>query len=148
MNNDHKNRREEIKKKYNNKDLTVLWQPKLCIHAAECVKLLPEVYDPKAKPWIKMENASTDELKSQIDKCPSGALSYYMNNQNKNTNMETQTKINIMENGPLLVEGSIEITRPDGTVESKEKTTAFCRCGASANKPFCDGQHKKIDFKG
>jgi CDGSH-type Zn-finger protein len=71
-----------------------------------------------------------------------------MNKQNKNTNMGTQTKIKIMENGPLLVEGSMEITRPDGTVERKEKTTAFCRCGVSSNKPFCDGQHKKIDFKG
>jgi len=62
--------------------------------------------------------------------------------------METQTKINIMKDGPLLVEGSIEITRTDGTVETKDKTTAFCRCGASVNKPYCDGQHKKIDFKG
>ena len=62
--------------------------------------------------------------------------------------MEAQIKVNAMENGPLLVDGSIEVTNPDGTVEIKEKTTAFCRCGASANKPYCDGQHRKINFEG
>ena len=62
--------------------------------------------------------------------------------------MENQIKVNAMENGPLLIDGIIEVTKPDGTVETKEKTTAFCRCGSSANKPYCDGQHRKIDFKG
>ena len=142
------NANKEITKKYKNDDITVVWKPKLCIHAAECVKRLPEVYNPKSKPWIKIENASSDALKSQIDKCPSGALSYYNNNENNKEIMEAQIKVNAMENGPLLVDGSIEVTKPDGTVEIKEKTTAFCRCGASANKPYCDGQHRKIDFEG
>ena len=62
--------------------------------------------------------------------------------------MESKIKVSILENGPLLVDGLIEITKPDGTVENKEKTTAFCRCGASDNKPYCDGQHRKIDFIG
>ena len=48
----------EIIKEYTNGDLTVIWKPKSCIHAAECVKRLPNVYDPNAKPWIKAENAS------------------------------------------------------------------------------------------
>jgi uncharacterized Fe-S cluster protein YjdI len=142
------NTNKEISKKYKNDDITVVWKPKLCIHAAECVKHLPEVYNPKSKPWIKIENASTDALISQIDKCPSGALSFYMNNENNKEIMEAQIKVNAMKNGPLLVDGSIEVTNPDGTVEIKEKTTAFCRCGASANKPYCDGQHRKINFEG
>ena len=142
------NAKKEITKKYKNDDITVVWKPKLCIHAAECVKRLPEVYDPKSKPWIKIENASSDALKSQIDKCPSGALSYYNNNENNKEIMEAQIKVNAMENGPILVDGSIEVTKPDGTVEIKEKTTAFCRCGASVNKPYCDGQHRKINFEG
>ena len=69
----------EIKKEYKNREITVVWKPKACIHAAECVKALPKVYNPKEKPWIKVENATTEELKSQIDKCPSGALSYDLN---------------------------------------------------------------------
>jgi uncharacterized Fe-S cluster protein YjdI len=66
----------EIVKEYSNGELTVVWKPAKCIHAAECVKALPEVYNPKEKPWIKAENASTQALKDQIAKCPSGALSY------------------------------------------------------------------------
>lgn len=69
----------EIKVKYSNDDITIVWQPKMCIHAGECVKSLPQVYKPKEKPWISIENASTAELKNQIGKCPSGALSYYKN---------------------------------------------------------------------
>ncbi|MGW8122376.1 (4Fe-4S)-binding protein [Roseivirga echinicomitans] len=68
----------EIVKEYSNGELTVVWKPQKCIHAGECVKALPEVYNPKEKPWIKAENASTQDLKDQIAKCPSGALSYYI----------------------------------------------------------------------
>lgn len=67
------------KKEYTNGELTIVWQPSLCQHSGVCVKTLPKVYHPKDTPWIKPENASTAELKAQVDKCPSGALSYYMN---------------------------------------------------------------------
>ncbi len=73
----------EIKKEYTNGELTIVWQPKKCIHAAECVKALPNVYNPNEKPWLKIENASTKELKAQIMKCPSGALSYYEQESNQ-----------------------------------------------------------------
>lgn len=63
-------------KEYKNGNLTVVWQPSLCAHSGICVKMLPEVYNPKEKPWIKAENASIEALKNQINHCPSGALSY------------------------------------------------------------------------
>jgi len=63
-------------KAYPKGDFTVIWKPKKCIHAGECVKRLPQVYNPKARPWITPENASIEALKTQIDACPSGALSY------------------------------------------------------------------------
>ena len=66
----------EIIKEYQKDNLTVIWKPKKCIHAAVCVKTLPKVYDPKATPWIRPENASVEALKNQIDACPSSALSY------------------------------------------------------------------------
>ena len=65
----------EIVKKYSNNDITVLWKHAKCIHAGECVKRLPKVYKPSEKPWITVENASTEELRNQINACPSGALS-------------------------------------------------------------------------
>ena len=67
------------KKEYTNGEITIVWQQDLCTHAAECVKALPRVYNPRVRPWIKMENATTEQLKSQIKKCPSGALSYIEN---------------------------------------------------------------------
>jgi len=70
------------KVEYSNKEITIVWQPKLCQHAAVCVKSLPKVYKPKEKPWITIENASTEALIKQINNCPSGALSFYENKKN------------------------------------------------------------------
>ena len=139
----------EIIKEYSKGDLTVVWKPKKCVHSAICVNTLPKVYDPNKKPWIEPENATIDELKSQINKCPSGALTYTMKEETKNSEEETNnTRVEIMTNGPLLVHGNLEIKDASGKTESKSGVTALCRCGASANKPYCDGAHKKIDFVG
>ena len=136
----------EIVKRYTNGELTVVWKPKLCIHAGECVKALPQVYNPKEKPWIKAENASTEELKAQIAKCPSGALSYELNNQ-KPGKGSYETKVEVLANGPLLVNGKILVKDKEGKEEVKTETTAFCRCGHSNNKPYCDGTHVTINFR-
>jgi len=138
----------EIIKEYTKGELTILWKPKKCIHAATCVKTLPKVYDPKGKPWIKPKHASIEELKAQIDECPSAALSYIMKDKiEKQDNTRSMTKINIKANGPILVHGEIVITDQDGVEHKKEKTTALCRCGASGNKPFCDGEHNRMGWK-
>lgn len=69
----------DIKKEYSNGAITIVWQPGKCIHSGVCVRMLPEVYRPKERPWIIMGNANTDALKKQVDSCPSGALTYYVN---------------------------------------------------------------------
>ena len=74
-----------MKMQYNNEDITIHWDQSKCIHAGVCVRSLPNVYNPKERPWIKIENASSEELKAQIDKCPSGALSYTLNNNKDKT---------------------------------------------------------------
>lgn len=68
------------------------------------------------------------------------------NEENKTS--EQETVVEVMKNGPVLVYGNLKITHSDGTTEVKNKTAAFCRCGASANKPYCDGTHRKIGFEG
>ena len=60
---------------YTNGDVTIIWKPELCAHAGICVKMLPEVYNPKNRPWIKAKNATSDEIIKQVNQCPSGALS-------------------------------------------------------------------------
>ncbi|WP_295940136.1 (4Fe-4S)-binding protein [uncultured Alistipes sp.] len=66
----------EEPKEYANGEITIIWQPHLCKHAGVCVKMLPQVYNPSERPWVKPENATTAQLIAQIEKCPSGALSY------------------------------------------------------------------------
>lgn len=73
--------KKEIIREYSNGDLTIVWKPKHCTHSGVCVRSLPEVYDPKARPWIRAKDAKTDALIAQINQCPSGALSYYLNDE-------------------------------------------------------------------
>ncbi len=75
-------------KEYTNGEITILWTPGKCIHSGICVKTLPQVYHPKDKPWIKPENASSQELIDQVAKCPSGALS--IKEQKKSTKIEIE----------------------------------------------------------
>ena len=139
----------KIVKEYKKDDLVVVWQPDMCIHSKNCIGGLPEVFDFERRPWIDVSRATEDAIKNQIDKCPSGALSYYLASEGKpnNSTMEnTDKKIEILKDGPIMVEGPCIIKKPDGSEEEKIKKTFLCRCGASSNKPYCDGTHKKIGF--
>lgn len=141
-------------KEYSNGEVTIVWQNELCIHSKICWKNaggLPEVFNPAERPWIKPEAATTEKIIAQVNKCPSGALSYYLNAQATELKSETVAFENIIEvtaNGPLLVYGNVTIKDKEGNESKKNKVTALCRCGASANKPYCDGAHTKIGFEG
>ena len=137
-----------IIKKYTNGEVTVIWQPSKCIHSTNCFKGLPQVFDPRKRPWINAQGASTEEIIKQVEDCPSGALSYLLNDKEiakEETDMET--KIEVLKNGPLMVQGTIQIKDQNGKELTKTAKTFFCRCGGSKNKPYCDGTHKKINFK-
>jgi uncharacterized Fe-S cluster protein YjdI len=69
--------------KYTNGEVTVIWKPKTCIHSTLCWKGLIEVFNPREKPWINMDGASTEKIIEQVKKCPSGALSYFINSKIK-----------------------------------------------------------------
>lgn len=64
-----------MQKKYSNGEITVLWQPDKCVHAARCVKGLPSVFDVNKRPWVNMAGAGTDEIRRVVETCPSKALS-------------------------------------------------------------------------
>lgn len=139
-------------KKYSNGEVTIVWEPKKCIHSTKCWKGedgLLSVFNPSEKPWIKPEGSTTERIIKQINNCPSGALSYYMNENEVNKEaINSEIIAEIMPNGPLLVYGNITVKDAAGNKTQKNKVTAFCRCGASSNKPYCDGTHTKIGFKG
>jgi len=62
-------------KRYTNGEITIIWTPGKCMHSGVCTGTLPKVYRPNERPWIRMENATTEELLDQVSHCPSGALS-------------------------------------------------------------------------
>jgi putative redox protein len=66
---------EKEKHTYTNDDITVVWKPELCRHAARCATQLPTVFNPSAKPWVNMDGATSQEIREQVAKCPTGALS-------------------------------------------------------------------------
>ena len=76
----------KITKKYTNGEVTIVWKPDVCRHSGICFRGLPLVFDPRRRPWIMPEMAGTDEIVEQVKRCPSGALSYYMNNEIKKEN--------------------------------------------------------------
>jgi CDGSH-type Zn-finger protein len=61
--------------------------------------------------------------------------------------MSDEAQLNFIEDGPIALSGEIEIVDKEGKIIKTQGKTAFCRCGASENKPFCDGSHIKIGFK-
>ena len=135
------------KKEYTNGEVTIVWKPDLCIHSANCVRGLPEVFDNNKRPWIDAEGASTEAIIRQVGKCPSGALTTYRNGEDKDEK-DGKVKITLAKNGPILVRGPIQLENEKGEPIPTGSSSALCRCGGSGNKPFCDGTHKKIGFTG
>lgn len=136
---------------YTNGEVTIIWKPELCIHSKKCWVGLRAVFKPGERPWIKPEGASTERIVSQVAQCPSGALSHRLKDapDTEQKPLETATtEVEVAAQGPLLFKGSCIVRHADGRVETREQTTAFCRCGASDNKPYCDGTHRKVGFTG
>lgn len=142
----------DITKKYTNGEVTIVWKPSICIHSKICwtaANGLPEVFNPREKPWIKPETSTTEKIVEQVKKCPSGALSFYYNDKMEgDTTVYAETKIEAKPNGPLLVYGNVTIKDAAGNESRKNNVTALCRCGHSGNKPFCDGSHIPNKFVG
>ena len=141
----------DIVKEYTNGEVTIVWKPDLCTHASFCWKELPAVFNPQKRPWVNAEGASTERIIEQIKRCPSGALSYYMNDQKQamETKDKSQSSIEAeaVHNGPLLIKGDITIVRAGLKNENRPDGAAFCRCGKSKNQPFCDGSHMTNPFE-
>jgi uncharacterized Fe-S cluster protein YjdI len=145
-----KEKMKPVTKQYTNGEVTIVWKNEQCIHSTLCWKGLNAVFNPTERPWIKPEGASTTAIIEQVKKCPSGALSYFMNDEMESStvNVDVETIVEATPNGPLLVYGNILVKDATGKEHKRNKVTAMCRCGQSGNKPFCDGTHRKVGFEG
>jgi len=131
---------------YANDVIEVHWEPKLCMHSRNCVRRLEQVFDPERRPWVDVDGADTDVISATVLTCPSGALHFRRLDGGAQEEPPSETTVAPMTNGPLFVRGRIHIVDADGTLIREDTRVALCRCGASANKPFCDGSHRRIGF--
>lgn len=134
-------------KAYESQDITVVYDAQRCIHAAECVRGLPQVFDPASRPWIKPAVASADAIAEVVMRCPTGALQFVRKDGGAAEPVPAETTVAVSPHGPLYVRGNIEVLAPDGSVILKDTRVALCRCGASSNKPFCDNSHRLSGFQ-
>jgi uncharacterized Fe-S cluster protein YjdI len=139
--------RDSLTKEYSTDEVVVEWEPRLCYHSKNCVRSLPQVFDDSRRPWVKVDAAPAEQVEAAVAVCPSGAL------RTRRVGLERKrrrgpTELRASANGPLLVSGNVRIVDGDGEVVFEGEKVALCRCGGSANKPFCDGTHAKNGFSG
>lgn len=117
--------------------------PSLCIHAGFCGNRRSTVW--------KMIAATDDTqvraaLMAMVERCPSGRLSYALDETSPDIEPDLPTQIALLPDGPLWVSGGVTLTGADGRPYAHRNRVTLCRCGASRNKPFCDGSHERVGF--
>lgn len=132
---------------FENDAIEVTWSQRRCIHAAECVRRLPPVFQPGERPWVKLERAEADAVAEVVQRCPTGALHFTRRDGGAAEVAAEQNLVLFSGDGPTYLRGDIEIMAPDGGVLLKDTRVALCRCGASANKPLCDNAHRVAGFR-
>jgi CDGSH-type Zn-finger protein len=134
---------------YPGKEITVHDNRKICSHAAECVNNLSSVFKLGSRPWINPDASKMNDIIDVVRRCPSGALSYSIDGvEYRDPEEQRNPIVTVLKNGPYHITGGIELIGENiqfGKGASKEHYT-LCRCGASENKPFCDGAHKSSEF--
>jgi CDGSH-type Zn-finger protein len=133
------------RKSYQGKQITIHDNRGICSHAGLCTDNLASVFRMGQKPWIDPDGATVESIIAVIKQCPSGALSYSIEDvEHRDQNRDPM--ITVSKDGLYHVTGGVELKdQPRGAGASEEHYT-LCRCGASKNKPFCDGSHWEINF--
>ncbi|MER8072252.1 (4Fe-4S)-binding protein [Streptomyces sp. NPDC094034] len=126
---------ESEQKAYQTESITVTFEARRCLHAAECVNGLPEVFDPTKRPWIQPEKTTAERLAEVVRRCPSGALQYELVKAGTET-PDRPTTITRGATGQLTVRGELSVDTPQGT--RAETRVVLCGCGQSRLQPYCD----------
>ena len=132
---------------YDGAGITVEWRAERCIHTANCLRALPDVFDTSARPWIDVSQAEADAIAAAVRTCPSGALRYRGDDLPPDDGAGEPVTIDAQPNGPLFVRGPVLVTDHKDEPIVEEPRLALCRCGGSENKPFCDNTHSRIGWQ-
>jgi uncharacterized Fe-S cluster protein YjdI/CDGSH-type Zn-finger protein len=123
-------------KAYPGNGVSVWFDASRCLHFAECVRGLPEVFQPGRRPWVRPELGDPSEVARVVRRCPTGALHYQLDDGPAEV-PDSPTRVHRLSKGPLLVRGDLLIQTPAGEVH--EMRAVLCSCGRAGNLPFCDG---------
>lgn len=138
-------RTEDKWESYRGRKITIHDNRGVCAHAGICTDKLAAVFRMKQTPWIDPDAADVDEVITVIRACPSGALSYSID-RDDHPQSDDEGSILVAENGPYVVTGGVELVDTTWGEGASKSEYTLCRCGASKNKPFCDGSHWQIKF--
>lgn len=140
----------EIIMNYKGEGIIVHFNPYLCRHSAKCIENLPAVFNTERKPWVDAKAAAKEEIIKVVKMCPSGALTYTEGETVCRCWFEKQRAV-VIKDGPLDVEGGVKIKDDQSTSDKHLQSDdhySLCRCGESKRRPFCDGTHHDVGFKG
>jgi CDGSH-type Zn-finger protein len=130
---------------YAGKQVTIHDNRAVCAHAGICTERLPAVWRMRQEPWIDPDGGALAEVIEVIKACPSGALAYTLNGTEERDN-EGPSTITVVKSGPYVVRGGAQLEATARPTDVSEEHFTLCRCGASHNKPFCDGKHWDVPF--
>ena len=131
---------------FNGQTVTVSWDSRLCIYIGECGQAEGDLFVMGRDPWCMPDESTPQEVTEVCERCPSGALTYQANNGQSEQAADENT-VQVAYNGPLYAQGDLEIADAPTDMPGTRFRAALCRCGHSANKPFCDNSHLKSDFE-
>ena len=127
---------------YRGKKVIIRFDGAKCIHSRNCVLGNPQVFVANALgAWIQPDAANPETVAALAKACPSGALTYERLDDAEQERAPLVNVIRVRENGPLAIQAEMVIQDHAGCYRA-----TLCRCGASKNKPFCDGSHAAVNF--
>lgn len=132
---------------YKGKDVDVDWDGRICIHMGECGFAKGDLFVGGRDPWCQPDLTSVDDVIDVVKRCPTGALVYKVKDGGASEEADTENTIMVTYNGPYFIRGDIELTDAPESMEGISYRVALCRCGLSANKPFCDNSHLEARFE-
>ena len=135
------------RKSYRGTRITIHDNRSICAHAGYCTDGLGSVFRYKSEPWIDPAGGAVEAIIETIRKCPSGALSYSLDDH-EGVDQQRAPAITVTKDGPYAVAGGARLLGPSPAQGASKEHYTLCRCGGSKNKPFCDGTHWSIGFKG
>jgi CDGSH-type Zn-finger protein/uncharacterized Fe-S cluster protein YjdI len=127
-------------------EVDVTWDSRLCIHVGECGRAEGDLFVGGRKPWCQPDLVSADEVAQVVERCPTGALAHTRKDGGPAEAAPARNTVTVANNGPLYVTGDLRVAGAADDMPGTRTRVALCRCGQSANKPFCDGRHEKVGF--